>query len=327
MGWPDIPPEHDLIHTPPSGQPLWSESFFWFAYDPVPETGVVLHVTRMPADPGVWRAIVGVYLPDGELLVSKSYGRLGSDHGPGTGPLTITCEKPLHTWRIQFDGAAQRTRSAVLGAGPLVDGGAEPLRLDLTFDASAPIFDLAGDLADHDFAAAHQQQAGQMTGTVTTRDGSVELDGFSYRDHGWGPRDLSSALGDAWNTVRFPRAGLLCSIDFRSEKARIKTGYAEQDGTFTAVTPLRTPPLDTGEAEPTRFELVLRRGDEDITVQAEVVHYFTFTFVIPNDVVIGSDRARDDSLHACEAVVRYELDGETAYGLCERLNRVSALQR
>jgi hypothetical protein len=325
-GWPVIPPEHDLPHDPPGGVALWSESFFFFTYDPQPGIGVVMHITRAPFDPGIWRAIVGVYLPNDELLVSKSYGRLGSDRGPGTGPLEIECVEPLTSWQIRFDGAAQRVTSEVLAAAVLCDGPAEPLAFDLTFTASAPIFDLAGDVANHSFASAHQQQAGVITGTVTVADGTRAIDGFCYRDHGWGPRDLTTVLGDAWNAMRFDGAGLICSIDFRSEHANIMRGYGEDGGRFTEITPLQTPPLDGPDAKPAEFVLRLRRADgAELAITAEVVHYFTFTFAPPNEVLLGSYREDPGALHVCEAVVRYELDGEVGYGLCERMTRMSTL--
>ena len=150
-------------------------------------------------------------------------------------------------------------------------------------------------------ARENQQQAGVITGTVTVADGTRAIDGFCYRDHGWGPRDLTTVLGDAWNAMRFDGAGLICSIDFRSEHANIMRGYGEDGGRFTEITPLQTP------------------------ITAEVVHYFTFTFAPPNEVLLGSYREDPGALHVCEAVVRYELDGEVGYGLCERMTRMSTL--
>jgi hypothetical protein len=327
MSWPEIAPQDDLPHAP-ADIPLWSESYFFFGYDDRAQAGIVTHMSITPFDARLWRGVLGVYLPGGELLVAKAYGREGSRDGPGAGPLAFACEEPLQRWRLRFDGAVQRVHRATLADGPLEDGPAEPLQVDLAFAATAPVYDLQQDLAGHSFASAHHQQAGRLSGTIRSGDGDLEIDTFSYRDHGFGPRDLTPVLGDAWNAVRFPSGLLMCSIDFQSTGARILRGYADDDGSYTPITPVQTPSLDGGDGTPERFELIVARGADGggrLSITAEVLHCFTFTFAPPNDVVIGSARANPGNLHVCECPTRYQLDGETAIGLCERITRVATL--
>ena len=100
--------------------PLWTENYCYVCYDPVAEIGVWTHLGRAPFDPTLWRELSMVFLPTGERLVNKGYGRSETDRGPGGATLSFECIEPWQQWRSRprrrrhpHDGQGARLRDAV----------------------------------------------------------------------------------------------------------------------------------------------------------------------------------------------------------------------
>jgi hypothetical protein len=199
-----VPTDHqralEAPHEPPPGSPLWSENYAWVAYDPDAGAGVLMHRGRMSIGQDLWRAMVVAYLPNGELVVSKSVSPSPADT-VGTSNLSLVCEEPIRCWRLRFRGAGRRTSTVDLASSRLVDDGLVALDVDLTFEYMTPIWDLGAMMTLGD---THYEQHGRYTGTISANGEIHTIDAPGYRDHSTGKRDLAGLGGHVWAHAIFP---------------------------------------------------------------------------------------------------------------------------
>ena len=66
--------DEDLPLVAPRDIPGWMESYHFFGYDPAAEVGFWCNLSSSQWDHSVWREVVIVFLPDGQLLVGKAWG-------------------------------------------------------------------------------------------------------------------------------------------------------------------------------------------------------------------------------------------------------------
>src|SRR6201988_3313205 len=164
-----VAPEVDLPHPVPHDVPGWGETMYFHVWSPQQGVGVFVHTGRWPGDLDLWWAQVIAMLPDGELLVDRSWGRAVDDRGPATGNLRVTCTTPLRGWRLAFDGAGAVCDLATMATRP---GGAGPARafsFDLELQAVAPVWDMHGALGIEglSWASFHHTQGFRATGRLT----------------------------------------------------------------------------------------------------------------------------------------------------------------
>ncbi|MFA5630639.1 MAG: hypothetical protein WC997_03915 [Porticoccaceae bacterium] len=171
--------------------PSFRENYCTWGYDRERAIGFWIHMGRWPLDTRIWREQVLVYLPDGDFLVHRAWGYRDSGKGPSSALLSLVCEEPGRSWRFQYRGPARRTDNAELQAGGLIEGPQILLDLDLQFSSTFPVWDLSKDVQNQDWAKFHMEQNGRVTGTIAYDQQQVHMDGFVWRDHSRGPRELS----------------------------------------------------------------------------------------------------------------------------------------
>ena len=97
-----LEPEREFpAQSYPDNIPLWTENYCFVAYDPISQVGLWTHLGRAPFDSTLWRELSIVYLPSGERLVNKGYGRSETPRGPGGATMTFECVDPFRQWRIE----------------------------------------------------------------------------------------------------------------------------------------------------------------------------------------------------------------------------------
>ena len=69
----NVRPEDYFLQPVAHDIPHWSETMYFHVWNPVQDVGVFVHVGRWPADLDLWWAQVIAMLPDGELLVDRSW--------------------------------------------------------------------------------------------------------------------------------------------------------------------------------------------------------------------------------------------------------------
>jgi hypothetical protein len=168
--------EDDLFHDP-GNDPYWNESA-WFGFN-IPErqiSGWVYFYHR----PNMKYSIGGLALwdPTGQNTYDCLYYNVGDTvELPGgaemfdfelASGLSVECAKPLHEYRLSYeanDCAAELTWTGIMNA----------------HDTGLP----AG---SEEWGTGHYDQSGRMVGTITIAGERYEVDGWSQRDHSWGPR-------------------------------------------------------------------------------------------------------------------------------------------
>jgi hypothetical protein len=205
-----VDPQADLLSEPRNEVPNWSETMYFGAWSPADEVGIWTHMGVVPEDSSMWWAQVFALLPDGVVLVDRSFGRPASNRGPQTGNLKIECVEPGQRWRLRFDGAGEISSTDALAAGGTVGAGiATPFFFDLEFDAVVPVYDIHAAMRselDWNVGTIHHEQGFAITGTLKALGKTWSMSGSGIRDHSVGPRDFG-AYGDQghiWNYIVWP---------------------------------------------------------------------------------------------------------------------------
>lgn len=330
-----VDPALDLPHPVPADVPGWSETAYVHVWNPDDGVGVFVHVGRWPGDPTLWWAQVVALLPDGSLVVDRSWGRGGDDRGPATGNVSLRCTEEQRRWHVRFDGAGEPTTLAAMAAGPVGAGRAVPLSFDVELTALAPVWDLhaAAGLTDLGWAAVHHSQGLRSTGWLRRGTDEYALDGVAHRDHSSGARDLGGLGGLTFLLAVFPVEGrVVNALEMLDRVGAPQPGLTGSQGVDLVEigTALPGPGLDRVDTLAPRSGTVTRidpdGGHEDL--RFEVLHGYVLTLAEPNEnlngVVLGG--ADDDPLIVTQSTVRVTApDGAVGYGVLERDRRRSLL--
>ena len=121
----------------------------------------------VPEDKGLWWAQVFALLPDGVVLVDRSFGRPRDLQGPDTGSFGARCVEPHRRWELRFDGAgALVDRTARRRALGCRGRGSVSLRARPRHDRS--VYDMhaaMGREMDWQMGGLHHEQGLTATGT------------------------------------------------------------------------------------------------------------------------------------------------------------------
>lgn len=312
-------PADELPHTPPRDVPLWTENYAWVCYDPAVGVGVMAHLGRTPFDPRLWRGTAVAFLPGGGLRAARTVGRPAAPEIAGNGALALTCVRPFERWNLRFDGAARPTDRADVARRLVPDIDLELLRLDLDFQALAPVWDLGAAMGNQDWGHAHHEQAGRYTGTVTTGADTHTLDCTGFRDHTTGPRDFGRFRRTFWSHGEFPSGRVFCVLRIWDEQDNVSLnqGFVYDGTRLRPAVPGELPTLTDPDGSPHRVTVCFD-ADGPVEITGEVVHSTAFALHEPNDLAIGTDHARPGTKVIVEAPTRYEWDGEVGWGWLER---------
>jgi hypothetical protein len=327
----DVDPGEDYTHAIPGDIELWSENYFFQCYDPRHEVGIWTHLGRTPHEPDTWRALITVFLPDGSLLMSKTYGRgpqTPGVTGPSNGTLSFRCDEELLTWTVQADAMARPTNLSSLAAGLLTDGEVVPISFEYRFDAMTPMWDLgAADMSGQSWALTHYEQAGRIAGQLQCGAQSWDIAGTGMRDHSHGPRNFAHFRRGTWVHAEFPSGRVFAALRMwtNDDNVALNRAFISEDGKLREVTPIDLPTLDTEHADPRAITVRIEDGGREHTIEVEVINAKTMTLAEPNEILFGVDRTDPRIKVINEAIVRCRWDGEEGYGLCERSRRIEDL--
>lgn len=335
-----VDPEGDLLHAIPADLPGWSETMFFHVWSPEAAdgegVGVFIHCGRWPEDPELWWAQVIALLPDGRLLVDRSWGRAPDERGPATGNLRIRCEEPLKRWRLEFDGAGEITDLAAMADGPVGAGPARAFTFAVDLEAAAPVWDMHGALGIDglQWAAHHHTQGFRATGRLTAGSGgdveAWDVAGTAIRDHSSGPRDVSRLGGLHFCVFVFPESGRVVNglvnwgtdhgVDHRTQA--LFEGGTSADASVEIGSSIRFTGLaDPATHQPRDLSVTFDRADgSTYDLEATWLHGYTLTFLSPNENINGLDlRTQPNGLVITQSTVRVVApDGEVGYGVIER---------
>jgi hypothetical protein len=299
-------------HALPDGAPLWSENYAWTCYDPASRAGVLLHLGRMPHQRHLLRSTVVAYLPEGRLAVWKAVAPRAGE-AIGNGNLTLTCERPLQRWTLRYDGVARAVDRHALAGGRLTDQDVIGLRIELTFEHLAPIWNLG---AMMDLGETHYEQFGRYSGTIVVGDTTHDIDTAGYRDHSTGKRDLAGFGGHVWTHAYFPSGRAFTAFRAYTPDGTIglNDGIVLTGGELVATAPLQVPALHDTLGGPEEVTIAMPGA---APISGRVVHGVPISLGEPNDFHLGADLGVGRKV-MLDCPTRFEWDGETAYGWLER---------
>jgi hypothetical protein len=328
-----IDPEQDLLSEPGTKRE-WSESYFFQVWSPDPGVGVYVHTGVLPDDHALWYAQVFVYLPDGVLICDRSFGRASDRSGPSTGNFSARCIEPLRRWRIEFDGAGERTTSATAAGLVIGDRDVVPARFSIELTAAAPIWDLFGalNLPELDFGGRHTQQAYVASGELWVAGQRWNVDGIGYNDHSNGARNFDSD-GYGGDHIFFAvappgRVAQGIAVWDRKGRAVLNAGYLVEGSEMELLVSSEVPGLVDYTGQPTTGKVSLTSGDGRVSMfDIEVLHTSPFTISGPNDYINGvvTDEEHDEPVAVICPIRCTWPDGVVGYGELERVYRPSLL--
>ena len=328
----NVDPEADLLHQPDLTVEGWSENMFFQFGDPVSGISVRTHCGTHHGDSELWRGLFILFLNEDELLVSRSFGRADDNRGPNAGNIRFRCTELHRRWQLVFDGATERV-TTLDAAGRLVGSGpTEPLKLELEFEAMAPVFDLFGALkaGPTEWAKFHHQQAFRASGAVMIGGQAIPLSGFGYRDHSVGGRNLKDFGGDHFAHASFESGRVVMAnegIKRLSGELTTQIGYLWEDHFMTVLGVRELPTLRTTDGEPSSFALGLELNGEEIRLKGQTLHAATMTICDPHDRSLGVNVRQNDPLVIVECPISLDwTDGETGYGMLERNQRMTTVE-
>ncbi|TAM65687.1 hypothetical protein [Mycobacterium sp.] len=309
-----LEPEREFpAQSYPDNIPLWTENYCFVAYDPSSQVGLWTHLGRAPFDSTLWRELSIVYLPDGERLVNKGYGRGQTPRGPGGATMAFQCVEPFRQWRMSRDGGSIRTTVGQLYHGMVTDQRHERVGFDVTLDCFGGVWDW-GEVEDaHKWGKLHYEQLVGVKGTISIGGQSIPFDGQGLRDHTSGARDFTTFASHIWSWANFPSGRGFILLHLVVNGQYLTRAVVQENGTLTAVD-LRNSPVLTDRSQHAD-PYVLELGEHRIN--AEILHPFPNGFDGPNDICIGYDPSVTATANF-ENLSRFEWDGEVGYGHTER---------
>jgi hypothetical protein len=331
-------PSFEFPHTVNTGAADWTEFYFFFAYDPKAETGINIHMGRESAARHVWRAVISVFLPGGELLVVRSYGAADGPRGPTVGPLSVRCVEPLRLWSVDFDGFAEPTTRSRIVREPHRDAAAERVQFQLLFEAAAPLWDPHPAARTEQIFSAHFEQICRVRGRLQARGRSVDFSGAGVRDHSSGCRNYSHIHGHFWINGLFSDGSAFMAQHAAMTERDVKSAYLfrPDGGPLTEgrlsegpyVADANAPPgsveRDPLGGKPQRISIEVR-GQREV-IEAEIIHCTAATLRAPSEEYLGTDTEDPTALQFVDAVARFVWNDRVGYGVFEKSARARTLR-
>lgn len=334
------------LGTPERGVPMWSETYYWSAWNPEAGVGVYVHMGVDLEDKELLWAQTFAYLPGQMVVADRSFGRSAERRNPMTANFTARCTEPLRRWTLRFDGAGELVSCAematrLVGAGPAV-----AMSFEVDWIATMPVWDLfkAVPIGSSDIGHVHHEQVGVSRGWLRVQHprhgGEWRLDGTAFRDHSRGPRDVRPFGGDHLLGVYFPgtqRSLQILMFWDKEGKILFRTASLHQGDELEIIPEVEMTGIERDAirprslhdllGNPKTFEIRLNTRRGPVTLQGQVLHTVNISVMDANTNVNGSaiEIPGDHLVLAeCQAQVRWP-DGDTGYGFFERTYKKSLL--
>jgi hypothetical protein len=306
-----IPPQRDIA--------FWSENYCFDAFDDVSRVGLWMHLGRWSKAPDIWREQTKIFLPDGSLLLWKTFADGRTERGPGAAALGFECVEPGRAWRLHFEGPCRHVSLADLQAGALRDGPLRHLSAAFEFRTQQPAWDLDTDAENQIWCSSHYEQHGRVTGSLRLDEEEFVVTAASaYRDHSRGPRHMKSLRRHVWihgQTTDDLAFGLFYMEVM--DKPGLSRAFMVLDRQLEEVEVIGPPYADSLDVLANPFGFGLRRaGGEQIEVTAQPVQTVVSSFVHPYEKLHGIDAAATHV--SCHQTTLFTIGGQAAVGHTER---------
>jgi hypothetical protein len=317
--------EDDSFHTKPTDVALWSESAQFTAYDPECQIAVYQHWGLLGGE--MWECNNGVFLPNGEILVSRTFAPRVEGEPMYTGQATIKPLEPLERWQMTYNGFNRRLLEADLAAAPLADGQVERVQVDVVGTAASPAYGVgmrtdAETMTAHDRNVAvsghglHIEQSLKVDGSLVIGGERIEYHGVGHRDHSCGPRSNGHMWRESWINGSFPSGRTFHLLEvFVTGRPTYYMGYVWDGENLLEVTNQVGPPQTGPLGEPRTYEATFDCALGSQRIEGELLGSFAMTVNSPHGMYPGAERRGQLT---AEGPTKWRWDGEVGYGWTER---------
>ena len=313
--------------------PKWSETRWNGCWSPESGAGLYTHKGRFRKDLDIWWVQTVAYLPDGKLVVDRSFGRQPDDAFIRTGSFELAQKE--NGWTSTFDGSGELTTTEELAAAPRGAGApSAAMKWEVSAEGREAVWDLkgGGESIEEQAGDSHIQQAYETTGSLTVDGETYSLDGVGYKDHSSGVRKWDGYDSHNFVMVHMP--------DWRGHLIQMHTTGAEQpppvgaffrDGEEHRLEAFDMPIATDAFGGPNEHELTVTPvGGDQIKLDVEILHQCPITITDDGDNINGIDWETDRDSDRHPDGGRGPLhgpNGEVGYGFHERGIHRSALER
>jgi hypothetical protein len=290
-----------------SEEPLWRESYYVSFHDAAGSVGGMATIGIRPNQLR-FEAFSTLFL-EGEAFFFRTGGPLSSETCLNSVP-GLSCEmlSPLQKWRFRAGADFARIDPHLVLQGiplpqPTIPGG-----FDLTFTALSPAYEFPvrefGMLAGQ---ARHYEQNGRVEGTVYVGDGTLNVEGFGFRDHSWGVRDWVKVERAVALFAQFSPSLTVNCIWGRNSDQEVGIGYVSRDGENATVANVQAAveQQPAGLPQTVSAEIALTDGSR-LELGADVLA--TMPILIPQ---------AQKTLQWYECSARFRCAEEAGYGIVE----------
>jgi hypothetical protein len=298
-----------------------SENYAWVGYDLECRIGFFAHLGRWSLNREMWREQLYVYLPDRTVLAYRGFGCGDTTSGPAAGVQRQRCLDPGKRWSIQHDGPTWRLDPRELVRGQALEPVVERLELDLLFLGDfAPFMYPASD--NTTWGQWHYEQAGSFNGSVRFGDLNERIEGFAFRDHTRGPRNLIGYRGSNWMHGLLPDGTAWTLFQaWQDADGRVEVGLQELTlttaDTVESATVLAYPELDSLDDLEAPVQVAFESSHGRIEMTCEPLNTMIFSATSRYEILLGAARGVAP-LVVAEQPMLVNIGGETALAICER---------
>jgi hypothetical protein len=295
----------DIIH-PFGDHAEWNESFYFNFYDRERDVCAFMRIGLKP-NKGEKSMFCFLMLPNNQIVGMRSQAPF-ADSTLQVGGLTFDRLEPEKRWRLRYAGPV----ATLQGREPAMAS------FEVEFTALNPVFDywrcVSGEKEkiSQSVASEHLEQFGRARGRISIGGTAYEIDGLGERDHSWGVREWTAPKRWIWLTAQFSEGCALNVTHLVVDQGEVDAGFVHLGGESR---PLAAAVIDTTfgpDGSPLTLAMVLKdRQGKEHRVTAEVLR----TAMLPFEGGAGL------SAVMYETLARYELEGQTGYGIAEYLIR------
>lgn len=292
-----------------------------YVYSPGSQVGIWVHLGYKPGAPGLWEETFIATLPGDRYLVSRGFSSRPIGEEISICGVSWRCDGPYLRWTKRFRGGAQLVTRADLNAGPLRDGVYLPVDLEYTCRAICPVNDYGEEHLKVSWASRHYEQSHDASGYLSFQGERYDIAGSGWRDHSWGPRDLTKFGSHSWLSAQFPATGRsIMAVHLQAPAPAKPFSHALLCLTDTLIkASVSGMPIaqDISESE-SDFEFVLTTAEGASTLRAKILQPLRVAYLGTNQIGIGTHRGPGAHHDWVSSFTRFEWDGDIGYGSSER---------
>lgn len=313
-----LKPQDEYPH-PPSAELHFNESVYMNAFDHRQRWGGWMRLGNR-VNEGYAELAVCLYLPDGRIACQFQRPAITDNTKFAAGGLEVTVHEPLQRLSMRYDGellivADQnllRDPKALFGTAPRVDAefswdqvGTSPLHGGL------PMPPAQDTLYGRDFSLGHFNQHTRVRGALRLGSETLNLDGYGWRDHSWGPRVWQNILFDRLYMANFGEdAGLMLLKIANRDGCVRRGGVLMVAGQYEEILDLDLFNDWSPVKDPTSFKLSVRTARRTARIAGRVLNCAPLrNRRIDQGVVVQSRIA--------ECFTELSWDGRIGYGMTE----------